>query len=113
VDVALRALSPGVNDPTTAQDSIFHTAAVVLELLRRNPPKKVPKTVSGGELILGEQQTHDGIVMLAFDETRKCAATSPTVCLYLLESLRLIRESLMAQGFNETRAPEIETSPID
>ena len=27
-DVALKALSPGVNDPTTAQDATFHTAAV-------------------------------------------------------------------------------------
>lgn len=27
VDVTLRALSPGVNDPTTAQDGIFHSAA--------------------------------------------------------------------------------------
>ena len=37
-DVALKALSPGINDPTTAQDAIFHSAAVLTELLHRDPP---------------------------------------------------------------------------
>ena len=36
-DVALKALSPGINDPTTAQDSIFHAAAVLAEILRARP----------------------------------------------------------------------------
>ena len=107
VDVTLRALSPGVNDPTTAQDGIFHAAAVVIEFLKRNPPPHRYMTPQGGVLILGEQQDHDGIVRLAYDEARKCAASSPTVCVYLMESLRLIRESLRAQGL-EFRAPEIE-----
>ena len=107
VDVTLRALSPGVNDPTTAQDSIFHSAAVVIEFLKRNPPPHQYVTPQGGLLVLGEQQDHDGIVRLAYDEARKCAASSPTVCVYLMESLRLIRESLRAQGL-EFRAPEIE-----
>jgi uncharacterized membrane protein len=108
VDVSLRALSPGINDPTTAQDAVFHAAAIVIEFLKRDPPPAVIKTdEEGGELILGEQQTHDGIVSLAYNEIRICAASSPTVGLYLIESLRLIRESLTAAGLKD-RAPEIE-----
>jgi len=107
VDVSLRALSPGINDPTTAQDAIFHAAAVVLEFLRRRPPSSVRVTPSGGRLVLGEEHTYNSIVLLAYDEVRRCAASSPTVCVYLLESLRQIRESLKAQGL-EDRAPEIE-----
>jgi len=107
VDVTLRALSPGVNDPTTAQDGIFHAAAIVIEFLQREPPPTIIKTEHGGELILDEQQTHDGIVKLAYNEVRVCAGTSPTVCMYLIESLRLIRESLVNGGFKD-RAPEIE-----
>ena len=108
VDVTLKALSPGVNDPTTAQDSIFHAAGVVVEFLLRNPPPSVIKCKDhDGELILDKQNTHDDIVKLAYNEVRVCSATSPTVCLYLVESLRLIRESLTASGFPD-RAPEIE-----
>ena len=40
VDVALKALSPGINDPTTAQDAILHAAAVLSELLRHDPPSR-------------------------------------------------------------------------
>lgn len=107
VDVTLKALSPGVNDPTTAQEGIFNAAALVVEFLKRDPPPSVIKTPNGGRLILAEQPTHDDIVKLAYNEVRVCAASSPTVCLYLMESLRLIRESLTSLGL-EDRAPEIE-----
>ena len=110
VDVTLKALSPGVNDPTTAQDGIFHAAGIVVEFLLRVPPPAVLSCPHhDGQLILDKQQTHDDIVRLAYNEVRVCAATSPTVCLYLIESLRMIRESLTAAGYAvEQHAPEIE-----
>mmetsp|Transcript_1731 Transcript_1731/g.3963 ORF Transcript_1731/g.3963 Transcript_1731/m.3963 type:complete len:612 (+) Transcript_1731:181-2016(+) len=107
VDVALRALSPGVNDPTTAQDAIFHTTAVVTEFCHRKLPKSILKNKHGGSLILNEQHDYDSLVRLAFNEVRCCVSSNPTVAVYLLESLRLIRESLQAGGF-PNRAPEIE-----
>lgn len=107
VDIILRALSPGVNDPTTAQDGIFHVTAVVTEFLHRKVPQSIRTNSRGGKLVLNEQQDYDSIVRMAFDEARVCAASSPTVALYLLESLRLIRESLQAGGYPQ-RAPEIE-----
>ena len=33
VDVALKALSPGINDPTTAQDAIFHLGTLLVARL--------------------------------------------------------------------------------
>ena len=107
VDIILKALSPGINDPTTAQDGIFHVTAVVTEFCHRKLPEPVRTNSRGGKLVLNEQQDYDGIVRLAFDEARVCASSSPTVALYLLESLRLIRESLTAGGYPQ-RAPEIE-----
>jgi len=107
VDVVLRALSPGVNDPTTAQDGIFHITAIVTEFLHRVPPPAVLETDDGGKLILNEQHDYDSIVRLGFNEARICASSSPTVALYILEALRLIRESLKAAG-RPGRAPEIE-----
>ena len=107
VDVVLRALSPGINDPTTAQDGIFHVTAVVTEFCHRKIPKSIRVNEYDGRLILNEQHDYDSIVRLAFDEVRSCASSNPTVALYLLESLRLIRESLQAGG-HPRRAPEIE-----
>jgi uncharacterized membrane protein len=97
-DVGLKALSTGINDPTTAQDSIFHSAAVLAELLRRDPP---PRELSGDKerrVVLVEQHRWDDLVHLTFSELRRAAATQPTVCIYLLEALGLIREGLDAAG---------------
>jgi len=38
---------------------------------------------------------------LAFDETRRAASNQPTVCIYLLEAIALIRESLDAAGLSD------------
>lgn len=97
-DVALRALSPGVNDPTTAQDAIFHATAVLAELHRRIPPPAGQPLAGGGWLAMPHLHSHDDLVRLAFDEVRRAAAPHPSVCIYLLEALRLLRESAEASG---------------
>ena len=104
-DVALKALSPGINDPTTAQDAIFHAAAVLAEILRQDP-EPVERTGDGGRcVVLSEQPTHADLVGLAYDEVRRAAATHPTVCLYLLESLHLVRQALDAAALGNKTGP--------
>ncbi len=39
-DVALKAMSPGVNDPTTAHDAMSHVGTVLADLLSRQPPSR-------------------------------------------------------------------------
>jgi uncharacterized membrane protein len=97
-DVGLKALSTGINDPTTAQDSIFHSAAVLAELLRRDPPPREHSDERVRRVVLVEQPSGDDLVRLAFGELRRAAATQPTVCIYLLEALHLLREGLDASG---------------
>jgi uncharacterized membrane protein len=111
-DVALRALSPGINDPTTAQDSVFHLAAVLAELLRRDPPPRVRTDDNGRRLVFVQQLTHDDLVHLAFDEIRRAAATQPTVCLYLLEALKVLKEPLDAVGLTDRAATLTEQARL-
>jgi len=106
-DVALRALSPSVNDPTTAQDAIFHQAAVLLEILRRDPPPAVRVNDDGGRLVLAEEPTDGDYIRTAFAEIRRSAATNPAVCLYLLEALHLVHSGLHSAGLGE-RASGLE-----
>ncbi|MEO5898805.1 MAG: DUF2254 family protein, partial [Ilumatobacteraceae bacterium] len=95
-DVALKALSPGINDPTTAQDAIFHSAAILVEALRRDPPPGHRDGEAGRWLSAPHQPTRDELVILAFDETRRAAATQPAVCVYILEALSTVAETLTA-----------------
>ena len=100
VDVAVKALSPGINDPTTAQDAIFHTAAVLSEFLRHDPPAPV-RTNGNRTVVMAEQPTHVELIQLAFDETRRAGAGQPMVCEYLLVSIELLVESLEAASLAE------------
>jgi uncharacterized membrane protein len=100
VDIGLRALSPGINDPTTAQDAIFHTAAILSELLRREPPPAV--TTKGDRTVVMERRpSHDALIGLAFDEIRRAGSTDPAVCCYLLDTLASLIESVTADGYHD------------
>jgi uncharacterized membrane protein len=89
VDVALRALSPGVNDPTTAQDAIFHLAAVLHAMLARDTPDRVHVGDGSRRVLLPQLPSHVDLLDLAFGELRLAAAPHPVVCTYLLEAIRL------------------------
>jgi uncharacterized membrane protein len=94
-DVALKALSPGVNDPTTAQDAIFHIGSVLRAFLDRDPPAR--DLYDGNRrLVLPEAAGYERLLTLAYAEIRRAAATQPTVCVYLLESIDLVAGSLPA-----------------
>ncbi len=93
-DVALKALSPGINDPTTAQDAMFHLGAVLRELLARQVPARHISGEEGRELLMPQALTHTEAVGLAFDEIRLASAGMPTVQIYLLEILHLVESSL-------------------
>jgi uncharacterized membrane protein len=103
-DVALTALSPGVNDPTTAQEAIFHLAAVLREALVRDLPPRVEEDGRGRRLLRPEDHTQETLVELAFDEIRRTAASLPTVCTYVLEALHLLHDAVLDVGRPELAA---------
>ncbi|NND74891.1 MAG: DUF2254 domain-containing protein [Ilumatobacter sp.] len=114
-DVALKALSPGVNDPTTAQDAVFHLAAVVREMLVRRPPDRGRSGDDGRRLLLPQLVTHREVIDVAFDEIRLAAAALPTVQIYLLEIFHLLSLSLdddapAREALNEHAAMILESS---
>lgn len=87
VDIALRALSPGVNDPTTAQECIVHLGAISYEILRRDLPSLEIAGKDGRQVILSRQLSHADFVASAFDEIRQSAASLPSVGAGLVETL--------------------------
>ncbi len=93
-DVALKAMSPGINDPTTAHDAISHLGTVLADLLGRQPPAPVIGGPEGQVLLIPHATTHEQLVGLAFDEVRIASAQQPTVLIYLLDVLRQVEQSL-------------------
>lgn len=93
-DVALKALSPGINDPTTAHDAVSHLGTVLADLLGRQPPAHRLAGPEGQVLLVPHATTHDQLVGLAFDEVRLAAAEQPTVLIYQLDVLHQVEQSL-------------------
>jgi uncharacterized membrane protein len=105
VDVGLKALSPGINDPTTAQDAVFHVADALRELLTTGgPPRRVVD--DRGRSVVLDLRSDTEMVELAFEELRRAAADHPAVTAYLLVAM----ESVMPCVDGTDRAPTIRAA---
>lgn len=93
-DVALKAMSPGINDPTTAHDAVSHMGTILADLLRRVPPAQRLTAEGGRSLMVPRATTHEQLVGLAFDEVRIASADQPTALIYLLDVLHQVERSL-------------------
>jgi uncharacterized membrane protein len=92
-DVGLRALSPGVNDPTTAQDAIFHLAVVVREWIAAEA-RPAELEHASRRLLRRPDPSVAELLTVVFGELRRSAATQPRVCEYLVRALGAIETAL-------------------
>ncbi len=76
VDIAERALSPGVNDPTTASQCLDHLHDLLRRLAERPLPPARVETATGDARVVVPQPTWDDYVALALDEIRHWGAGS-------------------------------------
>lgn len=105
VDVALRALSPGVNDPTTAQESIVHLGAILRDLLTVDLPKTYHEDDRGRRLFRAKELTHADHVDLAFDEIRRSGSDQIAVAIALISVLGQLQRRLVDAGIEDRIAP--------
>lgn len=105
-DVALRALSPGINDPNTAVDVISRLGPVLVALGERGDPALVHRTDDSGTVSLAASSSFAQIVADALGEMRSVAADHVGVSSSLARMLVGVREEL------GRRAPEVDTAPV-
>jgi uncharacterized membrane protein len=104
VDIAIKALSPAINDPTTgvlAVDQIQH----LLHLLGgRQLDSGVARDSSGEVRLLYRTPSWEDFVTLAVTETRLCGAGSPQVTRRLQAMLEQLVQVLPAERSTALRA---------
>jgi uncharacterized membrane protein len=89
VDVALKALSPGINDSTTAVTCVDHLGAILVRLAPRRIPARY--RYERGELrVIARGPTFESLLAQAFDEIRQNAEGNVAVLAHLLEVLATI-----------------------
>jgi uncharacterized membrane protein len=79
VDIAGRALSPGINDPSTAAQCIDHLHALLRTLATSTYPPQVHRGLDDRPRVVTPQLEWDDHVGLALDELRLWGADSPQV----------------------------------
>jgi len=100
VDIALRALSPGVNDPTTAVDVLHHLKIPIREVLLSDAPKRVFTGPENQRVYLSETPSRTDYVHMAFAEIRLAAGNQLSVIEALAEVLEDLESELEVAGLS-------------
>jgi uncharacterized membrane protein len=108
VDVAIKALSPGINDTTTAVMCVDYLAAILTRLATRQVG--TPHALQQGELrVFARGPSFEGLLNEGFDQIRQNAEGNVAVLLRLLGALHTIagqttsanRRSMLGQKVDE------------
>jgi uncharacterized membrane protein len=92
VEVALRALSPGINDPFTATVVIDRLRGVLSRVMERALPSETIQDRSGRARVHRQITTYDGILDAAIHQIRQAGSAKPEILIHLLEAIGRIAE---------------------
>jgi len=90
VEIALRALSPGVNDPFTAITCIDRLSSALRRVVQRDLPSGLRVDEQGEPRLIVQPRTHASIIATGFDQLRQNARGNVAVVARLLEALEAI-----------------------
>jgi uncharacterized membrane protein len=87
VEIAARALSPGINDPYTAITCIDNLTATMCYLATTKFPSKYLQDKNGKLRIIADPLTYEGMLDSAFNQIRQYGKGNPAVIIRLMEAL--------------------------
>lgn len=92
VEIAVRALSPGINDPFTAVRCVDRLGSALCRLAQREVPSPYRHDDNQRLRVIAPGMTFPAAVDAAFDNIRQHAASSMAVTIRLLETIPVIAE---------------------
>ncbi len=87
VDVAVRAISPAVNDPTTAISCVDQLSCILIRWIDRSPPRRAYYDPPHVLRLVVPWTDLDGLLDLAFEQIRHYAVADAAVSLRLMRAL--------------------------
>lgn len=90
VEIAARALSPGINDPYTAISCVDNLTSTICQLTRVRFPSKYRYDEDQAIRLITQPLSFEGVLSAAFNQIRQYAAANPAVLIRLMESLDTI-----------------------
>ncbi|MGG5821740.1 DUF2254 domain-containing protein [Falsiroseomonas sp. HW251] len=104
VDIAIKALSPAINDPTTAVQALDQIEDLLRRLARVDLDAGAEADADGRLRLVYPMPSWDDYLSLAFDEIRVFGATSVQVLRRMRAALRGVEEAL---GEDDPRARQV------
>ncbi len=94
VEIALRGLSPGINDVFTALAVIDRLTSSIAKIMKRGTEKSVWRDKDGTVRLSAPVSTFEGIVDASFNQIRQNCAGKPAVMIHLVDDLgQLLRQA--------------------
>ena len=90
VEIAVRALSPGINDPFTAIACVDRLGSALCRLARRDIPSPQRFDPHGRLRLVAPGSSFAGILDLAFNQIRQSARSNPAVAIRILDAIAQI-----------------------
>lgn len=90
VEIAVRALSPGINDPFTAIACVDRIGSALYRLAQRDMPSAQRLDSHGRLRLVAAGPTFAGIVDTAFNQIRQSARSNPAVAIRMLDAIARI-----------------------
>ena len=100
VDIALKALSPGVNDPTTAEQCMDQLGQIMGDLAQREFPSPLRKLEDNGRKVylIFNRPSFGDFMEAGFGQIRRVSQGNVHVTLHLLQVMKKIAEKVSTPG---------------
>lgn len=98
VEIGLRSLSPGINDPFTAEAVIDRIGSALEAIFARPLPSCFLADEKGQIRVIADRSDIAGLVATAFNQLRQAAASQPAVIIALIETVGRLAPSTSQQA---------------
>ncbi len=107
VDIALKALSPGINDTTTAATCVDYLSAICARVARRRVPE-ANRYHEGGLRVIARGATFESLLDDSFDQIRESAEGNAAIVVRILHRLNAIARQTSSRSRLDHIAAHLE-----
>jgi uncharacterized membrane protein len=101
VDIALRALSPSLNDPTTAENAVDVITDLLLRFVRAPEPELIRVDDAGTPRLVARAPDLEDMAYLAFEQLATAAAGQPVFARHLAGRIDELGDAARQEGESE------------
>lgn len=98
VEIAVRALSPGINDPFTAMTCVDYLGSALCQAAQRRIPSRYRYDKENKLRVIADAVTFEGMLEAAFNQIRQYGRSSVAVSIRLLETFTVIAKCLVRKA---------------